>query len=184
VKLSTPSPDGDATSARRPPCTSRRSSPMAAVHGQRGGDKTTAGARRDLGDTHRRIASRAPQEQRERRSRTHGKASALVKMASCRLGCWIIRLPRPCAPVGTFQPAISRASTGPRMSPQPEALRYESNDGPNGTQEYAQTAPEAQNHHSRISGRASRSAKKDSPKPGCAGIHPHSSCIAATCSYE
>jgi hypothetical protein len=35
-------------------------------------------------------------------------------------------------------------STGPRLSPQPEALRHESSDGTNGTQEYAQTAPEVE----------------------------------------
>jgi hypothetical protein len=73
VRPSTPSPDGGATSARRPPCTSRRSRPMAAVHGQREGEKTTAGAGRDLGDTHRRIASRPPYAQHVRGFRPYWK---------------------------------------------------------------------------------------------------------------
>jgi hypothetical protein len=75
--------------------------------------------------------------------RLFGKANALAKMASCRLGCWIIRVSRPWAPVGTLPPRQQSISTGPRLSPQPEALRHESNDGTDAIQEHAQTAREA-----------------------------------------
>jgi hypothetical protein len=107
VRPSTPGPDEDNARARRPPCTSRRSSPMAAVHGQPEGEKT----KRWGGARPRGYASpdrlKAPKEQRVRGFRPHGKANALVKMASYGLGCWITGYRGRALQWAPFQPANS-----------------------------------------------------------------------------